>query len=501
VHSETLRSRPTLLVPAAWAATIERLAAALGTSMEIWNAPGQHGQRLCLGAACHACQQQEPRTFDRCRKRRAYLNRPEAPVPVTLTEKCPHHVRLARLGQEGARKWPSFFAFGYEPGRDVAPTDAAMLAFLQDLRALLGSNQEEPEATVEEIRAFFQAAHDAAPGPAIEASDLHPWSTKEWVDLCRRRLDAKAVCLWERDDSVGIVSVGEAATAAPPEPAWSALCRAAVPAWEEGRGEVHQQVLDMKHSLAQHFGEPLCCISCGVPGKNGDEALVLALCTIHGEGGGERQDEVLQDLARLWRQHVTSIEAAQTSMAILSDTFLALAKQREGDTQRGRTQRVRCLALLLAQALELGATERAALHWACLLRGIGEGRADGPEPQGNEEQPMVAAALHWENLPWGKHCRRILERASTSGASSPEVRISNDSLDRAGDCLVVSETFDDLLSRGGSYRPRSLRAAIAFLEAGSGIAFDPATVKALGALEPALIRHAWIFLLGRPVRG
>ncbi len=113
------------------------LARALQISLEIWNAGSHHGDRLALGPACAGCEQRDPRTFDRCRKRRSYLMRPEVDSPERLAEKCPLKVRLARLETSAGRTGPTLYAFGYAISGSIEETDARVMSFLDDMKALL----------------------------------------------------------------------------------------------------------------------------------------------------------------------------------------------------------------------------------------------------------------------------------------------------------------------------------------------------------------------------
>ena len=130
-------SRAPLPLSAPWEEATVQAARALGVSLEIWSPASHHGQRLALGPVCERCEHQEPRAFDRCRKRRAYLTRPEVDLPDPLTEKCPQRVRLSRRGSPHDAAGPLVFAFGHGIDDAVGETDAAMLTFLDAIHALV----------------------------------------------------------------------------------------------------------------------------------------------------------------------------------------------------------------------------------------------------------------------------------------------------------------------------------------------------------------------------
>jgi len=176
VKTETRTSRATL--PTLKDDPALRVAQDLGISLELWNAPGHHGVRLLLGPVCALCEREDVRTFDRCRKRRAYLTRPEVDLPAQLAEKCPRKVRLARSAPNGSDTGPTLFAFGYAAAEPSNDTDTAIQAFLHDLRGHLASGRDNPETARgegehSEILALFEAARGKLPwlAPAVAPAD------------------------------------------------------------------------------------------------------------------------------------------------------------------------------------------------------------------------------------------------------------------------------------------------------------------------------------------
>ena len=121
---------------------VRHSADSLGISLEIWDGPGRAPERFGLAAACTACEEQQPKVFDRCRKRRTYLSRREAQVPAELAEKCPLRLRLARLASAPAASGPTLFAFGYRADGGEARADERVLSFLRDLHRMLADTSE-----------------------------------------------------------------------------------------------------------------------------------------------------------------------------------------------------------------------------------------------------------------------------------------------------------------------------------------------------------------------
>jgi hypothetical protein len=160
-----------------------RLARWLGVSLEIAGTASRRTP-LALGPACTSCRDSEPRTFDRCRKRRAYLGRQAVPVPQQLAEKCPLGMRLVRRRAAAGR---TLFAFGAPGGEAPEDLDAALQGFLAALDAWL---DVEPGAAQAAARRCLVAAGDDLPALDREedsggagCSGLAAWRTDLVVDL------------------------------------------------------------------------------------------------------------------------------------------------------------------------------------------------------------------------------------------------------------------------------------------------------------------------------
>jgi len=146
------------------------LSRAVQVSLEIWNSGAHHGERLALGPACVGCEQRDARAFDRCRKRRSYLMRPEVDAPESLAEKCPLKVRLARQGPGGGGTGTTLYTFGYPTSGSIEETDARVMNFMADMRALLRPQSGHPAGAAEgvsaDLLAFFQPLAPSLPWAA-----------------------------------------------------------------------------------------------------------------------------------------------------------------------------------------------------------------------------------------------------------------------------------------------------------------------------------------------
>ena len=182
---------------------VQRAAESMGLSIEVWDAPGRPPERLSLGPGCCGCEEQSARVFDRCRKRRSYLSRPEAQVPREMAERCPMRLRLARQGP-AAEGGPTLFAFGYAPpGTPETGHDERVMSFLRDLRKVLaeGSQLEielvqmtdELTTRYEEINLLYSIS-----GKLSRVDDLHTTVVNvlgEW----RHVLEADCAFMWLRE--------------------------------------------------------------------------------------------------------------------------------------------------------------------------------------------------------------------------------------------------------------------------------------------------------------
>ena len=474
---------------------------ALGLSVEIWNTPGRCTERIALGPACARCEVDEPRIFDRCRKRRSYLTRREAPVPAELAERCPLKLRLARRGPASGHAGPTVFAFGYtstaEPAIDV---DASVQSFLHDLQhwIQLGPEAVEPgeNGTSDVEPSQLLAAIAPRLSPEIDARSLRV--LEAWCSA----VQARCAFVWQRDSGLWGMTWAER-----PAPSLQRELRRRGPilarrlheALERGGKTRATEKLGSEHPIARALGAATDCL-----------VVPLVDAEVHGVVAGLRPAQATpvepRSLENLTVQlglslaHAAERRRAEACWTRTLGALVAAMDARAVD-QHGHSQRVHALSMLLGRRLGLDHDALETLHWAALLHDIGKIARSGsdhtPAPpaasrpgeharcgyqmiQGIEELQRAATAVHHHHEHW-------------DGSGGPD-GLRGSTIPAESRIIAVADAFDVLTSREGC----SLEAAARQIESESGSRFDPETARALQGLLPVLNAHPWVLLAGTP---
>ena len=495
---------------------VRRAAQSMGLSVEVWNGPGRHTERLSLGPGCATCEVRSPRLFDRCRKRRSYLARRDAPVPVQLAEKCPLRLRIARLGPTPDNDGPTLFAFGYAPSTEsVDEMDARVHSFLQDLSTLLPARASESDAPVSKNRAEEFSLLVSVSGQYTRGPQL--WRThRHVVEECRRALDALCAFVWLRDGARLELSFS-----APPSDAlqsdirkrWKMFARRLADSHHRGRDPLNVESLPQDHPVALSLGTRLECVSVPVVVQERTQGVLCALRPVGGQPLSDTEARLVQSLGAQLGLAIANAQLSESLKGFLTNTVKTLisAIDAKDSYTSGHSERVNIVSMLVGHEMALELEDLEALYWGSLLHDVG--KIGMPEailnkPCALDENEVDVVREHpergWEML----HAIEQLQRAADGvryhherwdGGGYPEQRAGED-IPIIARIIAVADTFDAIISNRSYRRGRSASDAVALVEEKSGSQFDPEVVAALRRLLPLLEKHQWVLLSGQKVR-
>lgn len=512
------RSQP---LPAGLRDLVRHAAESLGISLEIWAGPGRPPERLAVGPACEACEQANPRLFDRCRKRRSYLVRPEANVPQEMAEKCPLKLRLARLGGGPDGSAPTFFGFGYRPpaGAD-AEQDERVLSFLRDLRRMVDESAglqgemlemtDELSTRYEEINLLYSIS-----GKLSRADDLHTTVVNvlsEW----RKVLDAECALMWLRDRALLEFSFsshqdGHLRTEA--RPIWEQFARRLADTLERSGGDFWTERLGAQHPISRLLGQNVDCIAVQVETEGRPRGVVCGLRR------AEEEEEFGTPEVRLLRSLSAQLGLALTNSDLYEDlkefltgtvkTLVAAIDAKDSYTC-GHSERVNIVSMLIGNEMNLDLDDLQALYWGSLLHDVGkigmpESILNKPSDLDDAEIEIVKQhpARGWEML----HAITRLQSAALGvryhherwdGQGYPQ-GLRGEDIPIIARIIAVADAFDAIISNRSYRKGQSAGRALEVIQAESEQQFDPGVVAALHRLLPLLDKHQWILMSGQKV--
>ncbi len=495
---------------------VRRAAQSMGLSVEVWNGPGRHTERLSLGPGCATCEARDPRIFDRCRKRRSYLARGDAPVPVQIAEKCPLRLRLARLAPAPGQDGPTLFAFGYAPATEsVDEMDARVHSFLQDLNTLLPARSSDSESAAPRNRAEEMSLLVSVSGQYTRGPQLWP-THRHVVEECRRALDALCAFVWLREGARLELSFRE-----PPgedlqtdiRKRWKMFARRLADAHHRGRDPLTVEELSADHPVAQSLGSKLECVSVPVVVHEHTQGVLCALRPAGGVQISDTEARLVQSLGTQLGLALANAELSEGLKGFLTNTVKTLvsAIDAKDSYTSGHSERVNIVSMLVGNEMGLELEELEALYWGALLHDVG--KIGMPEailnkPCALDENEVDVVREHpergWEML----HAIEQLQRAAEGvryhherwdGTGYPEQRAGED-IPIIARIISVADTFDAIISNRSYRRGRSAAEAVAVVEERAGSQFDPEVVAALRRLLPLLEKHQWVLLSGQKVR-
>jgi HD-GYP domain-containing protein (c-di-GMP phosphodiesterase class II) len=495
-----------------------RLAAqSMGLSVEIWRSPGRHAQRLTLGPGCTTCEQREPRIFDRCRKRRSYLTRREAPIPEQLAEKCPLKLRLARLGPVSGASGPTLFAFGYgSTPESPEEMDARVLSFLRDLRTLL-VDRRRGELEFVQVESGGEESEEmsllySVSGWPQQASDLRSESLRV-LDEYRAVAGAQCALVWHRERALL-----EACFEVEPSPErreeirqhWSIFARRQADSLAASGAEDLIEQLPGEHPVSRSLGSATECISVPLRVHGGVRGVLCALRPTQELPIDSAELRLLKSLGGQLGLAISNADLYESLNGFLANTVRTLVSAIDAKDAYtcGHSERVNIVSMLVGHEMDLALEDLEALYWGSLLHDVGKigmpesilnkpCSLDPNEVQVVKEHPERG----WEML----HAIEQLRRAADG------VRYHHERWDgtgyRAGlaahdipviaRIIAVADAFDAVLSNRSYRKGQSAEEAVARIAEGAGTQFDPDVVDALQRLLPLLQKHQWVLLSGQ----
>lgn len=489
----------------------------LGISLEIWDGPGRSPERFGLAAGCAACESEQPKVFDRCRKRRTYLSRREAQAPAELAEKCPLKLRLARSCSSAAQPGPTLFAFGYRAdGGDEARQDERVLSFLRDLQRML-AEASEVQNTMSRLDVELSQRSEAmellcSVSGRLAGDENLQRTIRTLLAEWRQVIEAECAFLWRSDRSRlefacapqnPLREHGEARRI------WETFARRLTDTLQRSGLEAHAERLGPQHPISRSLGGDADCIA--VP-LVVDRALRGVLCGLRRSGGGEfRAGDVrlLRSVAAQLGLAITNADLYENLKGFLTNTVRTLVSAIEAKDPytAGHSERVNIVSMLLGNEMGLELADLEALYWGSLLHDVGKiGMPEAilKKPAGLSPEDLAIVSQHptrgWELL----HAIEQLQDAASgvrahhewwNGEGYPE-RLAGEAIPIIARIIAVADAFDALVSDRTYRRSRSAGEAYAAIETATGTQFDPGVVAALHRLLPLLDKHQWVLLSG-----
>jgi hypothetical protein len=514
---DTGTARRTGTLPPVVRDLVRHAADSLGVSIEIWDASGRGSERLHLGPGCAGCETEEPRVFDRCRKRRTYLARRDAQPVEAIAEKCPLKLRLARLGRPEAGG-PSFFAFGYRGDGDEAGQDERVLSFLRDLRRLVvesASRQiemsqisDELASRCEEIDLLYSVSGRLARFDDLHTTVMHVLG--EW----RQVVGGRCAFLWLRDRVLLEVSLDDSVRAPTAEarPAWEAFARRLLDTLDHDGHDSHVEHIALPHPIARALGGALDCIAVPLVRDGRARGVVCGLRPAVSADFAPSEIRLLRSLGAQLGLAVANSDLYEDLKQFLTHTVKALvaAIDAKDSYTAGHSERVNIVSMLIGSEMNLELDELEDLYWSSLLHDVG--KIGMPEailnkPAALDDTEVEIMQQHPER---GWQMLHAIERLRGAAAG---VRDHHERWDGAGyprglrgeaipiiaRIIAVADTFDALVSNRSYRKGRSAAKALDVIAAEAGAQFDPAVTAALGRLLPLLDKHQWVLMSGHRV--
>jgi putative nucleotidyltransferase with HDIG domain len=185
-----------------------------------------------------------------------------------------------------------------------------------------------------------------------------------------------------------------------------------------------------------------------------------------------------------------------------AETVLILARALSAHDERARahTERVRLLAQMLGEKMQLIRDDRDRLNWAAVLHDIGKltiapailnkpGKLNEEEWEIIRQHPEVGARLARSMLPWlGDELGRAVEQHHEhyDGSGYPK-GLEGGELSRLGRALAVVDSFEVMTAARPGHAPMTVGAARKELDRCSGTQFDPAVVRSFDRIPTARI--------------
>jgi hypothetical protein len=491
---------------------VRRASRSMGFSIEIWSGPGRPQERVHLGPACSACEHEDGKVFDRCRKRRSYLARPDANVPTELTEKCAMKLRLARLGDDPGG--PVLFAFGYAPpANESSLRDDRVLSFLRDLRTLLHERTDVALPAAAGGRSEELELMQSVSGPVSGPVDYNAASIdvlNEW----RETLYADCAFIWLEDRDTLRFSFAERCTLKPGDgyQRWALFARRLVETLRHHPGRVHAEELPSQHPLAQELGGALRCIAVPLVIEGRIQGLVCGLKpTIDGSFDAARL-KLLRSLGGQLALAVANGKLAEDLKSFLTNTVKSLisAIDAKDSYTSGHSERVNIVSMLIGNEMDLDLADLEALYWGALLHDVG--KIGMPEtilkkPCALNENEYEIVKEHPERGFKMLHCIDQLRRATDGvryhherwdGGGYPK-GIGQQDIPVIARIVAVADAFDAIISNRTYRLGRSPQQAVEIIAECAGTQFDPEVVATLRKLLPLLEKHQWVLLSGQKV--
>jgi hypothetical protein len=517
VKTPSAQRRPTAL-PAAVRDLVRHAADSMGLSIEIWDPAGRASERLRLGPACTGCESEQPKVFDRCRKRRTYLARRDAPVPESVTEKCPLKLRLARLGC--ADGGPVLYAFGYGPDGDEGRQDERVLSFLRDLRRLVVENaslQSEMSQISDELATRSEEINllHSISGRLTRAADLHS-TLMHVLDEWRAVMDGRCAFVWLRDRALLEMSVGAGAQGPTPDTraVWETFARRLLDTLDHSGHDSHVERLALPHAIARALGGNVDCIAVPLAHDGRARGVVCGLRPATAEDFAVSEIRLLRSLAAQLGLAISNSDLYDDLKEFLTSTVRALVAviDAKDSYTAGHSERVNIVSMLIGSEMNLELSELEDLYWSSLLHDVG--KIGMPEailnkPAALDETEVEIMQQHpergWQMLHGIERLREAARGVRDhherwDGAGYPR-GLRGEAIPMSARIIAVADTFDALVSNRSYRKGRSAAKALAVIAAEAGAQFDPAVVSALERLLPLLDKHQWVLMSGHKSAG
>lgn len=506
VSKDSRRAAP---LPAEVRDLVRQAADSMGVSIEFWDASGRQPERVQQGPGCAACEARQPRVFDRCRKRRAYLARRDTPLAEEIAERCPQKLRLARLSPDSPGA-PTIFAFGYGGEGGDAAQDARVLSFLHDLRRVAAEAPAlpdyEPANRFEEINLLYSIS-----GRLTQPDDLHGKVEQVLADW-RQALDGDCAFLWLRDRTLLEMSRAPGVPAPAPEtrPVWEAFARRMLDVLDRTGHDSHVERLPENHPLARALGGPLDCIVVALVQEKRACGLICGLRRASAADFGTSEIRLLRSLSRQLELAIANADLYEDLQQFLMSTVKALVAAIDAkDTYTaGHSERVNIVSMLIGSEMNLDLRELEALYWGSLLHDVG--KIGMPEAILNKPTALddVEVEIMKQHPQRGWEMLRMIERlrGASDGVRDHHERWDGTGYPRAlagedipviARIIAVADTFDALISNRSYRKGRGAPKAVEVIEGESATQFDPAVVAALRRLLPLLDKHQWLLMSGQ----
>jgi hypothetical protein len=496
---------------------VRHTADSLGISLEIWDGPGRPPERFGLSNACRACEQEQSRVFDRCRKRRTYLSRREVTLPLELAEKCPVKLRLARLATAPEEAGPTLFGFGYTGEGGETQQDMRVLSFLRDLRRMLA---EASEVQTEMSRMTHELVSQSeemdllhsVSGRLAGAENLHRTVVQvlsEW----RQVIEGQCAFLWLRDQvRLEFAFAPQIPTAidAQTHQVWENFARRLAETLEKSGHDSHVERLGAQHPISKALAGDCECIAVPLVVDRSMRGILCGLRQGTQDDFGTGEVRLLRSLAAQLGMAITNTELYADLKGFLTNTVKTLvsAIDAKDPYTAGHSERVNIVSMLLGNEMGLDLNDLEALYWGSLLHDVGkigmpESILNKPGALAPEEVQVV---MEHPERGW-----ELLHAIEQLGAATDGVRahhewwngegypqgLVGESIPLIARIISVADAFDALISNRSYRRARTAAQALGIIDESTGTQFDPTVVAALHRLQPLLDKHQWVLMSGQ----